>query len=95
MARGRVAQALHAAGISEDDGGAARDLAQDERVDAALRMARKRRIGPFATAPLDPPQREKAIAAMLRAGHGFGLTRAIVAMAPGQAVDVLALSETR
>ena len=80
----RVGQALHAARINDDDGAAARELAEDERVDAALRMARKRRVGPYAIAPLDPVQREKAIGAMIRAGHGFALARAIVALAPGQ-----------
>lgn len=80
----RVGQALHAARINEDDGAAARELADEEKVDAALRMARKRRVGPYATAPLDQVQREKAIGGMLRAGHGFALARAIVAMAPGR-----------
>ena len=80
----RVGQALHAARINEDDGAAARELADEEKVDAALRMARKRRVGPYANAPLDQVQREKAIGGMLRAGHGFALARAIVAMAPGR-----------
>lgn len=83
----RVGQALHAAGIAEEDGGEARVLVHDERVEAALKMARRRRIGPFATALLDPVQRDKAIAAMLRAGHGYALTRAIVDMAPGHRID--------
>lgn len=81
----RVGQALHAARINEHDSAAARQLAEDERVDAALRMARKRRVGPYADAPLDPVKREKAIGAMIRAGHGFALARAIVALAPGHA----------
>jgi len=83
----RVGQALHAAGIDADDGTEARELAHDGRVEAALRMARRRRIGPFATSPLDPVQREKAIAAMLRAGHGFALSRAIIGLEPGHRID--------
>lgn len=83
----RVGQALHAAGIGEEDGGEARALAHEERVEAALKMARRRRVGPFAADPLDPVQRDKAIAAMLRAGHGFALARAIVDLPPGHSID--------
>lgn len=91
----RVAQALHGAGISQDDGEPARTLVEDERVDAAVRMARRRRIGPFASVPLDQAQREKAIAAMIRAGHGFALARAIVSLAPNEEVDLDQLAEIR
>ena len=87
----RVGQALHAAGIGAEDGGEARALAHDERVATALKMARRRRIGPFAEAVLDPVQREKAIAAMLRAGHGFALAKAIVALRPGDGCEKLLL----
>ena len=33
-------------------------------------------------------QRQKAIAAMVRAGHGFGLARAIVSLPPGALIDL-------
>ncbi len=89
----RVGQALYAAGIDDEDGGEARALAQDERVEAALRMARRRRIGPFADAPLDPARREKALAAMLRAGHSFTLARAIVDLLPADPIDHISLSD--
>ena len=46
--RRRVRQALRAAGIEEADGEAAHELAAEQAVDAALRFARRRRIGPFA-----------------------------------------------
>ena len=36
----------------------------------------------------DPKDREKALAAMVRAGHGFGLSRAIVNLTAGAGVDV-------
>lgn len=91
----RVAQALHGAGISDDDRELAQSLVEEERIEAALRHARKRRIGPFATAPLDPAQREKAVGAMIRAGHGFSLSRAIVMLAPGEVVDMHQLAEIR
>lgn len=91
----RVAQALHGAGISEEDGGGARLQVADDRVDAALKMARRRKIGPFAIAPLDPKQRAKAIAAMLRGGHDFALTRAIVDLPPGYRIDPISLADLR
>jgi regulatory protein len=81
----RVAQALRAAGIEEDDGTAAHDHAEEEALLAAMRFARRRRIGPFAThASHDPKEREKAIAAMIRAGHSFDLARKILALKPGE-----------
>lgn len=83
----RVGQALHAAGIAEDDRAGASEHVEAEAVTSALRFAERRRIGPFASSPPDPPAREKAIAAMLRAGHSFGLARAIVALRPGEKPD--------
>lgn len=91
----RVHQALHAAGIEEGDGEAARDLARDDAVEAALRFARRRRIGPFATERADPATREKALAAMVRAGHGFRLAKAILGLPPGTEVDRQALEDER
>jgi regulatory protein len=84
----RVVKALRVAGIEEEDGEAARDLADAEAVDAALRFAERRRLGPFATAAADDPRvRQKALGVMLRAGHPFGLCRAILALRPGDPVD--------
>jgi regulatory protein len=84
---GRVRQALRAAGVDEIDGGAARELAAEQAVDAAIRFARRRRIGPFASERPDRKGREKALAAMIRAGHGFDLARAIVDAVPGSEID--------
>ena len=89
----RVEQALRAAGIEEADGLSARTVARRGAVDAALRFAERRRIGPFATAPADPRARERALAAMVRAGHGFAIARAVVELAPGDAVDRERLAE--
>lgn len=75
----RIAGALRAAGISEDDGADAGEAADASAWDAALTFARRKRIGPFATAPADRIAREKAIAAMIRAGHDFALARKVVA----------------
>jgi regulatory protein len=83
-----VTDALKAAGIEEEHGAAACDHADAEAVSAALRFAQRRRVGPFAdSAPRDHRDKEKALAAMIRAGHGFDLSRAILAMPPGSDVD--------
>lgn len=89
----RVSQSLHAAGIGEEDGEAARELAGKESVEAALRYARRRRIGPFASEAADPAARERALAAMIRAGHSFGLSKAILSMKRGEEVDIEILEE--
>ena len=83
--RRRVAATLRAAGIEDEDGVAARDHAEAEAVSAAMRFARRRRIGPFADYPSsDPKEREKALAAMIRAGHGFDLARRILSLQVGE-----------
>ena len=84
----RVVQALKAAGIEDEQAAAAHDHADEEAVSAALRFARRRRVGPYAESPpRDPREKEKALAAMLRAGHGFELSRTILALPPGAEVD--------
>ncbi len=84
LGKGRVRQALHAAGIGEDDAAGAHEIADESRWDAALRFARKRRIGPWAAEVADRAGREKAIGAMIRGGHDFAAARVIVAAAPGE-----------
>ena len=73
----RISQALSAAGIGESEREAARAGAAAQR-QAALTMARKRRFGPYGTAELDRPAREKQIAAMLRAGHPLDSARMLI-----------------
>ena len=85
---GRVRQSLRAAGVGDDDSAPARQLADDAAVDAALRMAKRKRIGPFATTELDREGRQKALAILIRAGHGFALAKAIVALKPGAEPDL-------
>lgn len=76
----RVAVALRVAGIEEQDGAQARDLARDGASEAAIRFARRKRIGPFATSPPDRRDSDKALAAMLRAGHPFELAKQVLAL---------------
>ena len=90
----RVLETLRMAGIEEEDSVSARHHAELEAVNSALRFAQKRRLGPFAQAAVrDPKQREKAIGAMIRAGHGYGLARAIVLLAPGDCIDLENLAD--
>ena len=89
----RVRQSLRAAGVDEEDGAAAHELAADEAASAALRFARRRRIGPFADAVPDRAGRERALAAMVRAGHGFDLAKAVVDAEPGSDLDLEELKE--
>ena len=94
--RRRLNQALAMAGVNDDQAADARHLADSEAVEAALRFARRRSLGPFAASRItDPRERERALAAMIRAGHGFGLARAIVDLAPGEEPDIEGLSELR
>ena len=85
----RVRQSLRIAGVADSDAGPARALAEGAAVDAALRFAARRRIGPFSDGRGDPKARDRGLAAMVRAGHGFELARAIVDMPPGASVESL------
>ena len=82
--RRRVRQALAHAGIGEEDSGEADELAAAEALRAALRFARRRALGPYASARPDPRGRERALAAMVRAGHDFRLARALIDLDPGE-----------
>jgi regulatory protein len=83
----RVAQALRGAGIGEAEAAPARRSAEEGAEASALRFARRRRLGPFAAAPMDRDARRKAAAAMLRAGHGIDMVRRILDAAPGELPD--------
>ena len=78
----RVAMALRAAGIEEEDGAPARDHARNTAEEAALRFARRKRLGPYAATPPDRRDSDKALAAMIRAGHPFDLARRILLLQP-------------
>ena len=83
----RVGEALRAAGIAEADRQQADAQTARDAWAAADRFARRKRLGPYATAALDPKQRDKAIAAFLRAGHAYALARRWVDAAPGETIE--------
>ena len=89
----RVEHSLRTAGVEDGDGTAAREHAQADSIEAALHFAERRRIGPFASEPADRKGRERALAGMVRAGHGFGLAKAIVDLPPGAEINRVELAE--
>lgn len=74
----RVAQALRAAGIEDEDAAEAREQTKEGALAAALRFARRKRIGPYATAAADRANAQKAFAAMVRAGHSFDIVKQVL-----------------
>jgi regulatory protein len=82
----RVSADLRAAGIADDQRAAVADDARAIARDSALRFARRKRIGPFATVPMDRDACRRALAAMLRAGHDMALARRIVEAEPGSEI---------
>ena len=91
----RVVQSLRTAGVEEQDAEPAREQAKADRVEAALHFAERRRLGPFASELPDRKGRERALATMIRAGHGFGLARAIIDLRPGTEINLVELAENR
>lgn len=81
----RVGEALRAAGVEE---ALRQEVAPQaaQGLQAAAALARRRRFGPWSAMALERPQREKQIAAMLRAGHTLDNARQIV-----EATDLAAL----
>lgn len=72
----RVEQALGAAGIAEEIRDEVRAGDAEQRR-AALALASRRRFGPWGEKP-EREARQKQLAAMLRAGHGFDAARAVI-----------------
>lgn len=89
----RVGDALRAAGIAADDAIEANGAARRSAWETAVAFARRRRIGPFATNPLDEDRRRKAMGAMMRAGHNFEISRRLVDAPPGADPEQIALAE--
>jgi regulatory protein len=73
----RIDQALGAAGIDETVRDEVR-AGEGEQRRSALAYAARRRLGPWCAAPPDPAARQKQIAAMVRAGHGFDAARTVI-----------------
>jgi regulatory protein len=84
LGRRRLSLTLRIAGVGEEDGAEALAQSSVRSLDSALRLAQRRRLGPFAaTTSASPRERERALAAFVRGGHGFEIARAIIDLAPG------------
>jgi regulatory protein len=83
----RIAQALRAAGVAEEDSGNAREDARDKAMEIAVHFARRRRLGPFSMDPGDQSARNKAFAAMARAGHSPEVIRRVLDASPAELAD--------
>ena len=79
----RVEQALRAAGIEESDAAEARAQVEEGAMAAAIRFAKRKRIGPFAAGEPDREARQKAFAAMMRAGHPMDVVRRVLNASAG------------
>ena len=74
----RVRGVLAQAGIERDIVEQALPHDGERARHAAETYARRKRFGPYANKPIDPPLMQKQLAAMIRAGHDFALARAIL-----------------
>lgn len=80
----RIDTAVREAGVAEADRAGADAVAAEARLASALRLAERRRWGPYASEALtDAAVRERRIGAFIRAGHDARLARAILAIEPG------------
>ncbi|MDQ3079243.1 MAG: RecX family transcriptional regulator [Pseudomonadota bacterium] len=90
----RVDMALRQAGVGEQDGAPAKEIATTGATAAAIRYAQRRRIGPFAFEAPDPKGRGRALSAMIRAGHSFDLARRLVDMPPDPEIEIDGLNQS-
>lgn len=92
----RVAQALHAAGVGDAEAealaGNPPENPPENPIVAAVRFARRRRLGPFGRegAARDAVAERRAVAAMLRGGHSLDVARRVLAARDAAAADALA-----
>ena len=79
----RIGSALRAAGIDSETVGELDGRIAADAEAAAMRFARRKRIGPFASEPADPTRKRRWFAAMIRAGHPARLVGRLLDIAPG------------
>lgn len=90
----RVQTQMWVDGIAPDDAAEAVADAQNSCFAAAAAFAKRKRLGPYAReACTEPKQRERHMAAFVRAGHAPALARRIIALAPGDEAGLAALDE--
>jgi regulatory protein len=85
----RVDAALRAAGIEQPLRATAGESDDDQKLGAAITLARRRRLGPFAGQPLERDDFRRAMGVMLRAGHELEIARRVLRMALDEAEEFL------
>jgi regulatory protein len=85
----RIEAALRAAGVEQATRAAAGESDAEESLRAALALARRRRLGPYARGPFDRDVNRRAMATMLRAGHELDIARRVLAMSSDEAEKLL------
>jgi regulatory protein len=83
--RRAIAAHLGAKGVGREQAAEALPQDAESEIAAALVQCRRRRIGPFATGAVEPPARQKALAALARAGFPRDVAEAALDMAPEEA----------
>lgn len=73
----RIRGALRDAGVAADVAETVLPTGEEEAI-AAIGLARRRRLGPFGSQPVDPDTRRRQMGVLLRAGHGWDLAKRIV-----------------
>ncbi len=77
---GKVKISLRAAGLDPEQADRSSDMDDEARLISALVFARRKRLGPFANADLGPENRQKIMAAFLRAGHSYDIVSQVIAL---------------
>jgi regulatory protein len=93
LGRRRIRERLAAKGVAaEDIAGALAELAADpaeSELAAAVRLARRKRLGPFRGGAERRERRDKDLAALGRAGFGYEIARRVVEAESVEALEAL------
>ncbi len=76
----RLKISLRVSGIGTDIIDRTVNVDDEGALAAAMVFARRKRIGPYARDPATPDNRQKMIAALLRAGHSYEVSRKILTL---------------
>lgn len=79
----RVADALQHSGVEAEQAAGVLEGAKTESLATAIRLAKRKRLGPFAAEEPDRKDRQRAFAAMVRGGHAPDIINFILNRAPG------------
>jgi regulatory protein len=75
---GRVKATLHHAGVHADIIATHANIDADIALSAAHDFARRKRLGPYGPPQPDRKASDRALAALMRAGHGFDVARKVL-----------------